>query len=207
MRGFWSRLAQGSVLVRFAGLLGLYLTIFLAAVVIGHLLLPEGLLRGYSEGRGGSAVEGFWTIAGQLVLFNLMAFGVVLVTAMFASRRDDQRAFVPTSVTVLVVLAALNGTILGTNSFAMRTENTGLIEKTVGLLDITRYAALWEIAALVLLAAALFTKALVLRTGRDTRTRRLRELTWDRGELIALAIAPALLLVGALVEAAAVARL
>ncbi len=186
---------------RFAALLGIYLALFFVTVVVSHLLLPEGLLRRFSEGRGGDAVDDFGTMVSQILPFNLMSFVVIAVTSLFARRKDASRPFLPVSLTVLTVLFVMNGLVLGTNSFAIRTANTGLVEKTIGLFDLTRYAALWEMAAQLLLAAALFHQNMWGQTGADTEIRRFRDLRLTRAEVAAALLAVVLLVVGALVEA------
>ncbi len=195
----------GGIATRYGALLAGYLAVLLTTTVIGHLLLPEGLLRSYSEGRGGAAVDNVPIIAGQIAVFNLVTVLLLVIAGLFASRRDANRPYIPTSFHVLVVLAVLNGIVLGTNSFAIPTANTSLTSKTVGLFDLSRHAALWEIAALVLLAAALYPKSLVLRTGRETETRRWRAISWTRGEIVAVGVALVLLVIGALVEANSIA--
>lgn len=170
-------------------------------MILSHLLLPEGLLRRFSEGRGGDAVDDYGTVVSQLLPFNLVSVVIIAVTSLFARRKDASRPFLPVSLTVVPVLFVMNGLVLGTNSFAIRVANTGLFEKTIGLFDLTRYAALWEMGAQLLVAAALFHQSLWRQTGADTELRRLRDLRLGRAELIALLMAGALLVIGVLVEA------
>lgn len=169
-------LTSDNVWRRFAALVAIYLTLFVVTVVVSHLLLPEGLLRRFSEGRGGDAVDDFGTVVSQLLPFNLMSFVVIAVTSLFARRKDPGRPFLPVSLSVLTVLFLANGVVLGTNSFAIRVANTGLAEKTIGLFDLTRYAALWEMAAQLLVAAALFQQNVWRQTGADTQLRRFADL-------------------------------
>ena len=194
-------LASKSVWKRFLGLTMLYLTVFLGTIILSHFFLPEGFLRRYSEGRGGTAVSDFRTVFLQIFAFNLISVVLIAFASLFAQRKAESQVFRPASLNVLLVLATLNGVILGTHSFAIQTANTGLLEKTVGLLDLSRYAALWEIAALLLFAAVMYDKNLVLRTGKNAQTRQLRQPHWSRSEIVATILAVVFLIIGALVEA------
>lgn len=190
--------------VRFLALLLGYLASFLLAVVLSHLFLPEGVLRGRTTGGALSLADSVGRVTLQLLVYNLIAVGIVMIASLFARRASPGEPYASVGQQPLWVLALLNGTVLGTNSFGIERPDVPLSEKIAGLLDLTRFAALWEIAALVLIAAVLADKALVLTTGRETVSRRFADVPFTKRDLLLLVLALSLMLTGAFIEARAI---
>lgn len=190
--------------VRFLALLVGYLVAFLMAAVLSHLLLPEGVLRGRTPGGNLSLPENVGEATLQILAYNLISVGIVTIASLFARRRFPGEPYVSVGQQPLWILALLNGIVLGTNSFGIERPDVPLGETITGLLDLTRVAALWEIAGLVLIAAVLADKALILTTGRETVRRRLADMPFTKRDLLLLVLALSLMLTGAFIEARAI---
>lgn len=190
--------------VRFLALLVGYLAAFLAAVILSHLFLPEGVLRGWTAGGNLSLADSAGTVTLQILVYNLITVGIVIIASLFARRRSPGEPYVSVGQQPLWVLALLNGIVLGTNSFGIGRPDMPLGEKITGLLDLTRVAALWEIAGLVLVSAVLADKALVLTTGRETVRRRFADVSFTKRDVLLLVLALSLMLTGAFIEARAI---
>lgn len=190
--------------VRFLALLAGYLVVFLMAVVLSHLFLPEGVLRGRTTGGNLSLAESVGAATLQILVYNLISVGIVIIASLFARRRFPGEPYVSVGQQPLWILALLNGIVLGTNSFGIERPEVPLGEKITGLLDLTRFAALWEIAGLVLISAVLADKALILTTGRETVRRRFADMPFTKRDLLLLVLALSLMLTGAFIEARAI---
>jgi len=190
--------------VRFLALLVSYLVAFLVAVILSHLFLPEGVLRGRTTGGDLSLADSVGTVTLQILVYNGISVGVIIIASLFARRRSPGEPYVSVGQQPLWVLALLNGIVLGTNSFGIQRPDVPLGQKVTGLLDLTRVAALWEIVGLVLVSAVLADKALVLTTGRETVRRRFAEVPFTKRDVLLLVVALSLILTGAFIEARAI---
>lgn len=190
--------------VRFLALLVGYLVVFLIAVILSHLFLPEGVLRGRTTGGNLSLADSESTVTLQILVYNLISVGIVAIASLFARRTSPSEPYVSVGQQPLWILALLNGIVLGTNSFGIERPDIPLGEKMTGLLDLTSVAALWEIAGLVMISAALADKALILTTGKETVKRSFADVPFTKRELLLLVLALSLMLTGAFIEARAI---
>src|SRR5690606_17067839 len=105
--------------VRFLALLAGYLVVFLMAVVLSHLFLPEGVLRGRTTGGNLSLAESVGAATLQILVYNLISVGIVIIASLFARRRFPGEPYVSVGQQPLWIAALLNGIVQGTNSFGI----------------------------------------------------------------------------------------
>jgi hypothetical protein len=144
-----SFLLHDKLLIRFAALLGLVLTVFLSVWTLSFLILPEGVLRGRLVGQAltGQDLAGgsVWLEWLQIFTINLVVM-LLLVVAPNLFRTEIRYPLGYITVTLLVIVNAIT---LGTNSFSL-----SLGEKIPPSMIIFGSSGLYEIIAFVLAAAA-----------------------------------------------------
>ena len=100
----------------------------------------------------------------------------------------------------------LNAITLGTWSFTVNTNSVPLMERVLRTFDIMHNAGLLEMYGQLLITCALAMKYLVMTEGKNTTTRKIRDLRMERSEIITIIGGLLLMFAGALVESHAILR-
>src|SRR5690606_12876934 len=172
--------------VRFLGLLVGYLVVFLIAVILSHLFLPEGVLRGRTTGGNLSLADSESTVTLQILVYNLISVGIVTIASLFARRTSPSEPYVSVGQQPRWILALLNGISLGTHIVGTERREVSLGEKMTGLHVLNSVASLWEFAGLAMVSAPLDDKALILTIGKATVKRSFAAVPFTTRDLLLL---------------------
>lgn len=113
--GRWYPGADDHLGLRVFWLYGVYMLISNAAFLIGHYLLPEGILRSSPQTAAGRVVASADSFVGELLLTLAFNMGIVVVLAVVMNL-NHVRGF-PVGYLYPVFLGVVSGLIPGTNSF------------------------------------------------------------------------------------------
>jgi hypothetical protein len=141
-------LLHDNLLVRFPALLLADAVVLVASWLLAYLLLPEGLLAG----RTGAAVLAGGDLAGGSVALEavrLLAINLVVVVGAIIAPNLIRQGGYPLGYSALLVITAVFGVTIGTNSFAV-----SLGGKMPLSVEVFGSSGLYEIAAYALAAAA-----------------------------------------------------
>lgn len=197
---FRKGISHQNIYIRLLYLMFFYWLIFSFSIILSHIFLPEGFLKGVNTGGKMAFSSNVILSTFQIFLYNLISIVAVIIGSLFAKRKSEEENFISISIQVLIVLAIIFGVTLGTNSFGVEVENTSLSNKFLGLFNIFKYSALWETTGLILIATAFSQKALVLTTGKKTITKNIREWSFNKIEIFFILIGLTLMIIGAFIE-------
>lgn len=176
--------------------------IFFLTAIASHFLLPEGILRGQHPGVQFELSADLLTATLQIMGYNLLPIGLIIAASLIAQQsKTVPEKFVPLGYTVFWIDALIFGLYVGTWSFEVVTAAPPLLDRLLGVFDISRRSGLLEFSAYILAAATAYKLALWFSDGKKIiRSRKLREIRLDRSEKIVLAFAFVLLFGAALIE-------
>lgn len=198
-------LNNSNVARRFMVLCLLYSVVFLFGVVFSHFFLPEGILKGKTVGETLSFSTSVLTSTLQIFFFNLISAFVIIFGSLFSKMKTKQKIPFSTGVNGLLLLSVINSIALGTNSFSISMGNLSLLNKIIGLFNIFKVAALWEIVGLILITSAFsWNKALIISDGKKVQTKKIKELKFQRSEVIVMIIGFIFMIIGAFTESRAI---
>lgn len=182
------------------------LLLYVGVTVLAYVALPDGFLRGRNPLQGWDESESTLILAGQIFVFNLISVVIIALASLFGSRKEGESNYFSTGYVVYFTLITLNAVTLGTWSFSIESEAPSLLDRLLGMADITARSGLWEMVGQMVTTCALAHIALVRTTGRATLTRNFRDVRVPKPERIAVFIGLVLMLAGAIIEGIAINR-
>ena len=99
-----------------------------------------------------------------------------------------------------VLFVIINAITLGTGSFSEVVVDVALFERIISMFHITKHAGLVEMLGQVLIACSLANMSLVMTDGKQTTTRKLKEINYTKTEIAVFAFGLIIMFLGALIE-------
>ena len=134
----------------------------------------------------------------------MLSVAFIFFGSVFAKRKEGEHAYRSYGQMGFFVFILLNAVTLGTWSFTVNTNSAPLVARLLRTFDIVHNAGLLEMYGQLLITSALATKYLVITEGRNTITRKIREIQFSKAELFTLICGFLLIFAGALVESRAI---
>jgi hypothetical protein len=153
---------------RFAVIFFLFFLIFYSMVILSHVYLPEGILRGKNSGNVFDTSSNLWLSSFQIFSWNMLSVGTLMIANLFAYRKNEDVPFISYGILSMIVWAIIDGVTLGTNSFGIQRDNTDLPQKLLGTFDLLHKAGMWELTGLICIASVFQQKSLILTTNKTT---------------------------------------
>ena len=183
-----------------------FVVVFYGVTILSHFLLPEGFLLKKNSVADFKTSENFLVCAMQIFSYNMLSILVVILGSLFARKREGEKCYKSYGCLGFFVFITLNAITLGTWSFTVNTNSVPLMERILRTFDIMHNAGLLEMYGQLLITGALATKYLVMTEGKNTTTRKIRDLRMERSEIITIIGGLLLMFAGALVESHAILR-
>lgn len=177
-----------------------FLVVFTLVTVVSYYLLPEGILRSRNPAQKWETSPRLLFSTLQILSYNLMSVGFILLGNLFASRKNPSEVYFPLGYSVFFVLIIINAITLGTWSFAVESPAVPLLERLLGMTIIFQRGGLWEIMGQLLILCGTAKFALVLIDGKTTQTRHWTTLQINTTEIVVVVLGLVLMLIGAFVE-------
>lgn len=197
-------LSSGATIRRFFGISLTFFFAFYIAVIISHLFLPEGILRGKNTGDIFTTSLNIWISSLQIFSWNMISVVVLFAANLFAYRRNEFEPFISYGILSMIVWALIDGVTLGTNSFGIQRENMDLWNKLINTFDLINRAGMWEFLGLNCIASVFQQKSIVLTTKKTTITRKLYDLKITHMDILFFILGLLLMIVGAFIESASI---
>ena len=137
----------------------------------------------------------------------MISVGIILFASLFGKRRDEHSSYFSYGYLGFFLLVALNAVTLGTWSFSVNPESVALGERLLGIFCIWKHAGLLEMLGQMLITCAFAKCYLVMTTGNTAASRKLKEVTISKYEILAATGGVILMLAGAFVESSAMVSL
>ena len=182
----------------------LFFIVFFGTTILGYYLLPEGFLLRKNGISDFKTSEDLFLCAVQIFLYNMLSVAFIFFGSAFARKKEGEKAYRSYGYVGFFVFILLNAVTLGTWSFTANPNSVPLAARLLRTFDIVHNAGLLEMYGQLLITSALATKYLVITDGKNTITRKIREIQFSKAELFTLICGFLLMFSGALVESRAI---
>lgn len=192
------KLYSDNVWSRIATLLCIFCFVFLGVTIISYYLLPKGFLTRQNNMRDFETSASLLACALQIFSFNMISVLCIAFASLFSKKKDGM--YVSYGYYCFVLLITMNAITLGTGSFSEVLVEVSLFERLVSMLYITKYAGLVEMLGQMLIVCSLANKSLVMTDGKQTTTRKVKEINCTKTEIVVFIFGLLLKFLAALVE-------
>jgi hypothetical protein len=124
----------------------------------------------------------------------------IIIGSLFSKRNNEKQNYLSLSYYVFFIVISMAAITLGTWSFTVTTESVPLIDRIISMFNITKRAGLIELYGTLLITCSLSNKALVMTTKNKTVTRKIKDIKWNKNEIICAIIGFMLMFIAAFVE-------
>lgn len=207
VRKYKNILSSESTGRRFIAIVLTFFLIFYSMVILSHLFLPEGILRGKNSGDFFDTSKNIWISSLQILSWNMISVVILFVSSLFAYRKNETDSYISCGILCMITWAVIDGLTLGTNSFGVQRENMELMRKLISTFDLANHAGMWELVGLNCIASAFQQKSLILSTKKVTITKKISQLKFTRSDILFLVLGLALMIMGAIIESASILKI
>ena len=192
------KLYSDNVWSRIAMLICIFCFAFFGVTIISYYLLPKGFLSNQSNMKDFETSTSLLVCTLQIFFFNMISVFCILVTSIFSRKKGE--IYVSSGYYCFVLFVIINAITLGTGSFSEVVVDVALFERIISMFHITKHAGLVEMLGQVLIACSLANKSLVMTDGKQTTTRKLKEINYTKTEIAVFAFGLIIMFLGALIE-------
>lgn len=192
------KLYSDNVWSRIAMLICIFCFAFFGVTIISYYLLPKGVLSNQSNMKDFETSTSLLVCTLQIFFFNMISVLCILVASIFSRKKGE--IYVSSGYYCFVLFVIINAITLGTGSFSEVVVDVALFERIISMFHITKHAGLVEMLGQVLIACSLANKSLVMTDGKQTTTRKLKEINYTKTEIAVFAFGLIIMFLGALIE-------
>lgn len=192
------KLCSDNVWSRIAMLICIFCFAFFGVTIISYYLLPKGFLSNQSNMKDFETSTSLLVCTLQIFFFNMISVLCILVASIFSRKKGE--IYVSYGYYCFVIFVIINAITLGTGSFSEVVVDVALFERIISMFHITKHAGLVEMLGQVLIACSLANKSLVMTEGKQTTTRKLKEINYTKTEIAVFAFGLIIMFLGALIE-------
>ena len=192
------KLYSDNVWSRIAMLICIFCFAFFGVTIISYYLIPKGFLSNLSNMRDFETSTSLLVCTLQIFFFNMISVLCILVASIFSIKKGE--IYVSYGYYCFVLFVIINAITLGTGSFSEVVVDVALFERIISMFHITKHAGLVEMLGQVLIACSLANKSLVMTDGKQTTTRKLKEINYTKTEIAVFTFGLIIMFLGALIE-------
>lgn len=183
----------------------LYFTIiffvtFFGVTLLSYFILPEGFLLNQNNLKDFNTSSNLIISTLQIFLFNMISIVFVVIGSVFSKRKKENEEYMSLGYLCFIIFISINAITLGTWSFSTHVTSVPLLERIIGMFNITKNAGLVEMYGQLLITCSLANKYLVMTFKNNTTTRNIKNVKWNKKEIICLLLGIILMFAGALIE-------
>jgi hypothetical protein len=201
---FRKKLSSNSLRERIIWTVVLFFVIFFGIMLISYYFLPEGLLKNKNPMQSWETSESIPLLTLQVFFYNLISVLVISLASLFGNKKANEANYFSVGYLAFFTLISINSIVLGTWSFSVESEAVPLINRITGTFDLAHRAGFWEMMGQLLVTCAIAHIATIRSSGKETVTRRIKEIRLSNSEKAALLMGIIFILIGALVESIAI---
>ena len=178
----------------------IFLLVFFGVTILSYYLLPEGFLLNKNNGTNFNTSTNIIICTLQIFAWNMISVVAIFIGSLFSKKNNDQQQYLSLSYLVFIVLILLSAITLGTWSFSFKTESVPLLERIISMFHITERAGLVELYGMLLITCSLANKSLVMSIKNKTITKKMKDIKWNKKEIICAVCGMLLMLIAAFIE-------
>lgn len=194
------KLTSDKLFERIIALTIIFLLVFFGVTILSYYLLPEGFLLNKNNGTNFNTSTNIIICTLQIFAWNMISVVAIFIGSLFSKKNNDQQQYLSLSYFVFIVLILLSAITLGTWSFSFKTESVPLLERIISMFNITERAGLVELYGMLLITCSLANKSLVMSIKNKTITKKMKDIKWNKKEIICVVCGMLLMLIAAFIE-------
>ncbi len=194
------KLTSDKLFERIITLTIIFLLVFFGVTILSYYLLPEGFLLNKNDGTDFNTSTNIIICTLQIFAWNMISVVAIFIGSLFSKKNNDQQQYLSLSYLVFIVLILLSAITLGTWSFSFKTESVPLLERIISMFHITERAGLVELYGMLLITCSLANKSLVMSIKNKTITKKMKDIKWNKKEIICAVCGMLLMLIAAFIE-------
>ena len=194
------KLTSDKLFERIITLTIIFLLVFFGVTILSYYLLPEGFLLNKNNGTNFNTSSNIIICTLQIFAWNMISVVAIFIGSLFSKKNNDQQQYLSLSYLVFIVLILLSAITLGTWSFSFKTESVPLLERIISMFHITERAGLVELYGMLLITCSLANKSLVMSIKNKTITKKMKDIKWNKKEIICAVCGMLLMLIAAFIE-------
>ena len=194
------KLTSDKLFERIITLTIIFLLVFFGVTILSYYLLPEGFLLSKNNGTNFNTSTNIIICTLQIYAWNMISVVAIFIGSLFSKKNNDQQQYLSLSYLVFIVLILLSAITLGTWSFSFKTESVPLLERIISMFHITERAGLVELYGMLLITCSLANKSLVMSIKNKTITKKMKDIKWNKKEIICAVCGMLLMLIAAFIE-------
>lgn len=194
------KLTSDKLFERIITLTIIFLLVFFGVTILSYYSLPEGFLLNKNNGTNFNTSTNIIICTLQIFAWNMISVVAIFIGSLFSKKNNDKQQYLSLSYLVFIVLISLSAITLGTWSFSFSTESVPLLERIFSMFNITERAGLVELYGMLLMTCSLANKSLVMSIKNKTITKKIKEIKWNKKEIICAVCGILLMLIAAFIE-------
>ena len=194
------KLTSDKLFERIITLTIIFLLVFFGVTILSYYLLPEGFLLNKNNGTNFNTSTNIIICTLQIFAWNMISVVAIFIGSLFSKKNNDKQQYLSLSYLVFIVLILLSAITLGTWSFSVNTESVPLLERIISMFNITERAGLVELYGMLLITCSLANKSLVMSIKNKTITKKMKDIKWNKKEIICAICGMLLMLIAAFIE-------
>ena len=194
------KLTSDKLFERIITLTIIFFLVFFGVTILSYYLLPEGFLLNKNNGTNFNTSTNIIICTLQIFAWNMISVVAIFIGSLFSKKNNDQQQYLSLSYFVFIVLILLSAITLGTWSFSFKTESVPLLERIISMFNITERAGLVELYGMLLITCSLANKSLVMSIKNKTITKKMKDIKWNKKEIICAICGMLLMLIAAFIE-------
>ena len=194
------KLTSDKLFERIITLTIIFLLVFFGVTILSYYLLPEGFLLNKNNGTNFNTSTNIIICTLQILAWNMISVVAIFIGSLFSKKNNDQQQYLSLSYLVFIVLILFSAITLGTWSFSFKTESVPLLERIISMFHITERAGLVELYGMLLITCSLANKSLVMSIKNKTITKKMKDIKWNKKEIICAVCGMLLMLIAAFIE-------
>ena len=194
------KLTSDKLFDRIIALTIIFLLVFFGVTILSYYLLPEGFLLNKNNGTNFNTSTNIIICTLQIYAWNMISVVAIFIGSLFSKKNNEKQQYLSLSYLVFIVLILLSAITLGTWSFSVNTESVPLLERIISMFHITERAGLVELYGMLLITCSLANKSLVMSIKNKTITKKMKDIKWNKKEIICAVCGMLLMLIAAFIE-------
>ena len=194
------KLTSDKLFERIITLTIIFLLVFFEVTILSYYLLPEGFLLNKNNGTNFNTSTNIIICTLQIFAWNMISVVAIFIGSLFSKKNNDKQQYLSLSYLVFIILILLSAITLGTWSFSFNTESVPLLERIISMFNITERAGLVELYGMLLITCSLANKSLIMSIKNKTITKKMKDIKWNKKEIICAVCGMLLMLIAAFIE-------
>lgn len=182
----------------------LFLILFFGVMILSYYLLPEELLKNKNPLQNWETSDNTLILTLQIFFYNMLSVAVIIMASLFGKKKEWEANYLSVGYITFFALIFINAIVVGTWSFSVESEAVPLPGRILRTFDLVHRAGLWEMTGQALITCAVAQIATVLTSGRETFTRKIKDIRLTKSEKYLFVFGILLMLIGAIVESFAI---